>query len=235
MKAAANHTLNYGAAGAIGIVGLLVLDRFGLAPEEQIARDALSTLLVLASAFAVHRLRPIVDALLERLLRWAKGGVGIAILFSLLIPGTAEASPARVVLSCDQESEKLNGETNEIETECADPAIYLDAGIKFDGVILRLNRPREVLVGFSAGLGYGIRFSPTWWTYTASFFSVDLFAGGGYEAREEGPDAVSVHGLLVVTFLNWIGLGGGIQHAFGLANGKDETDWLGTFGVATSF
>lgn len=226
-KATGKHALNYGAGGG-GAYGLLLLaERFGwrLSPEEAIALTA-------AALWGWHRLRPLAKALYGKLLAWA----GVAAFVLTFLPGSAGASPARVVLDCAESVEVLRGDTNEIEEECTDPTWFFDAGIKFDGIVLRLNRPRDLLVGFSTGLGYGLRFSPEWWTYTAAFLALDLFAGGGFEAGLEGQDgAVSINGLAVLTFINWIGAGFGVQHAFGLGARSDVTDVLGTFGVSTSF
>lgn len=156
----------------------------------------------------------------------------VLLLFILLIPSTASASAARIVLSCTSSTSVYVAETDKIIDVCSDPDVYLDAGITFDGVVLQMNRPREIVVGFSAGLGYGLRWSPVWWTYTPSLISVDLFAGGGYAVEDK---ALTVSLLLKLTLIDWIGVGAGFAHSFGLADQPDATRWLTTYGVAKSF
>lgn len=226
-KAIGKKAIGYAGAASVGEVLMLLAERFDL---QLNAREVFYA--GLAIVWLVHRLAPLAKVLYVRLLAWA----GVAAFVVTFLSGTARASPARVVLDCTESVEVLMADTNEIEEECKDPEWFLDAGVKFDGVVLRMNRPREILVGFSTGLGYGLRFSPEWWTYTAAFLALDLFAGGGFEAGLEGQDgAVSINGLAVLTFINWIGAGLGVEHAFGLGARPDETAFLGTFGIATSF
>lgn len=171
------------------------------------------------------------DDFLKRVFR--KNGTLLVLPF-LMLPGAAEASEARLVAECAEEVEVLNGETNQIETECKRERVYFDMGIRFGGIAFKLNRPREILAGFDAGTGYGLRVRPDWWEFTPSFFSLDLFVNAGYLARELVDDAVTVGALLVATFFDWIGVGGGVSHAFGLGNSPDETTWVGTLGLSKS-
>jgi len=166
--------------------------------------------------------------------------VTLALLLALA-PATAGASGARVVLNCAETVDRIeevpgtDGAADVLTEECADPEWYMDVGLKFDGLVLRLNRPRELIVGFDAGAGYGVRWSPAFWTHTAALLAFDLFVQGGYQARESTDDAVTVSALGVITVINWIGVGVGVRHAFGLGNSSDETVSLGTLGIATSF
>ena len=159
---------------------------------------------------------------------------GLIVVLLMVLPSLASASEARLVVDCAEEVEVLNGKTNEIEKECKRERIYFDMGIRFGGVAFKLNRPREILAGFDAGTGYGIRFRPDWWSFTPSFFSIDLFANAGYLAREGIDDAITVGALLVLSLFDWIGLGGGVSHAFGLGDSYVETTWIGTAGLSKS-
>lgn len=234
MKSASGKVAGYGAAAGAYLVSIDEIE--GLLSELGLNLTAKQLgLLALAIGFAVHRLpwawskvKPILSGLYGKLLKWA----GAALL--VLVPMTADASEARVVLDCAEEVEVLNGKTNEIEKECKRERVYLDLGLRFGGVAFKLNRPREILAGFDAGTGYGVRWRPDFWSLTPSLVSVDLFVNGGYLAREGTGDAVSVGTLLVVTLFDWLGFGGGISHAFGLGNSPDETTWVGTLGIARS-
>lgn len=154
----------------------------------------------------------------------------IAALLLLTLP----SSEARLVADCAEEVEMLNGETNQIEKVCKRERVYFDMGIRFGGVAFKLNRPREILAGFDAGTGYGVRFRPDWWSFTPAFFSIDLFLNAGYLAREGTDDAVTVGALLILSLFDWFGIGGGISHAFGLGSSRDETTWVGSAGLSKS-
>ncbi len=142
------------------------------------------------------------------------------------------ASEARLVADCAEETEVLREDTNTIEKECKRERVYFDLGVRFGGVAFKLNRPREILAGFDAGTGYGLRVRPDWWTFTPAFFSADLYLNAGYLAREGIDDAVTVGVLLVLSLFDWIGFGAGVSHAFGLGNSADETTWIGVAGLS---
>lgn len=227
MKEAAKTGAPY--ANVLGVESVL------MALDERFSLDFTRTELAIAGVFISAALhfgikygRPIAAAMYRKLLKWA----GAALI--VLVPMTVDASEARLVVDCAEEIEILNGETNQIEKECKRERVYFDMGLRFGGVAFKLNRPREILAGFDAGTGYGIRVRPDWWTFTPSFFSTDIFVNGGYLAREGTDDAVTVGALLVITLFDWIGIGGGISHAFGLGNSPDETTWVGTLGLAKS-
>lgn len=223
VKNGMNHAVNYGAGGGLAYGIVKLAERFGVAISAEEAIFIAS-----ACVWVWHRIRPLFSAVYSRVLKWA----GAALI--VLVPMTVDASEARLVVDCAEEIEILNGETNQIEKECKRERVYFDMGLRFGGVAFKLNRPREILAGFDAGTGYGIRVRPDWWTFTPSLFSTDIFVNGGYLAREGTDDAVTVGALLVITLFDWIGIGGGISHAFGLGNSPDETTWIGTLGLAKS-
>jgi len=159
----------------------------------------------------------------------------LTIALASILTAAAISSPARIVLECAEYGEKLDGPTNAIERPCIDPELYFDAGLKLDALVIRLNRPREILAGFSTGLGYGLRWSPAAWTLTPTILAIDVFAGAAYQAAfDGGTDAVTVNVLGVVTLMGFFGIGAGVQHAFGLGDVPDKTDALLTFGIATT-
>lgn len=228
------EAIKNGAAGAAPYANTLGFEALLMALDERFKFGLTRTELALlapAGALALHFLwkygRPIAKALYKKLLV----ATGAAL---ILISSAAYASEARLVADCAEEVEMLNGETNQIEKTCKRERVYFDLGLRFGGVAFKLNRPREILAGFDAGAGWGLRVRPDWWDFTPSFFSLDLFANAGYVAREGTDDAVAVGGLLVLSLFDWFGVGIGINHAFGLGSSKDETTFIGSAGLAKS-
>ncbi len=164
----------------------------------------------------------------KRLAAWA--GAGLLV----LVCGSAEASPIGVTIECAKTVEKLNGETNQIETECERRRLYFDLGVMFGGLAFRLQRPRELLAGFNAGTGYGFRWCPDFWTLTPAFLAIDVFVNAGYVAREGG-DAVQVGLLGAISIMNFLGAGLGYEWVLGFGDAPDMQTPIGTVGVATSF
>ena len=178
---------------------------------------------------------------LETILLWAlpadllkKGAASAALIFALLIPATAEASPARLVADCAQQDEHLSASTNQIEKVCTRPRVYFDIGVQFGGAAFKLSRPREQLVGFNAGSGYGFRWLPDFWTLSDSFIAIDLFVVAGFVSREEG-DSLDLGLTAMLTFGNLVGGGFGYQWSLGFKGAPDAQTPIGVLGIVHSF
>ena len=159
----------------------------------------------------------------------------ILILSLFLFTSPAFGSPARITVECAKHETKLVESTNAIEQVCVKSRVYFDIGVQFAGVAFNLNRPRDILAGYNAGMGYGFRWAPDFWTLSDSFLAIDLFLNAGLDIRENEPDAVQIGLAGMVTLMNIIAGGVGYQWELGFGDRADVKRPIGILAAIVSF
>ncbi len=89
-------------------------------------------------------------------------------------------------------------------------------------------------VGLIPGFGYGIKFKPRWWTMTKYLLAGDLFVQGVLSddlETHEGSDYFNIDILLVITVMDWIGVGLGPRFKIGLEDVPHELRCVFSFGI----
>lgn len=145
------------------------------------------------------------------------------VLALLIAPAVAEASEAKIVISCARTT--TIAVLDEVEETClpGDEETWLDLSVSLDTVVFSLSRPRTYSVGLVPGVGWGFRWKPGWWTLSDAMLGIDLIVGGGFDIPDDsGPVAINVSTLLAVTIGNLFGVGAGFRYALGLGDREDD-------------
>jgi hypothetical protein len=108
--------------------------------------------------------------------------------------------------------------------------------IGFD-FFVRESKSGAYKMGIIPGVGYGIKFKPTWWKTTKYFLSLDLFVQGLLTDELEthaGNDFFNIDVIPVLVLIDWFGIGFGPRFKIGLENVPCEQRWIFSFGIRKS-
>lgn len=120
--------------------------------------------------------------------------------------------------------------------------LYLALSAGFDVFSINL-KSREYKLGAVPGVGYGLKYSPEWWTITPVLFALDVYASAGLVQNVSQLDGVTTNPsffamriLAQVTIADWIGVGFGPDIEISLNKGvKDQISPVLTLGVRKDF
>lgn len=217
------------------VVGIMEMRGLSLGPTALLSTAAVLELLALAA---------IPDNIYERIGRRLVGGNGslppsepptagppiaFILFLSLLLPGEASATDARIPLVCTSTATVLR-EISSVgvreETECVDPTEWLDLAVGVNVFALQLTGPREVVsLGASPALGMLYAWRPAGWTATPFLLGAELtlamtlISPAIVEGEATHVEIWTIAGLDLLGYLS-IGIGG----RFGLAvrEGSDD-------------
>jgi hypothetical protein len=91
--------------------------------------------------------------------------------------------------------------------------------------------------GIIPGVGYGLKFKPTWWHGSKYFLSLDLFVQGLLTDEVDahaGNDFFNIDFIPVLVLIDWFGFGFGPRFKIGLENVPSEQRWIFSFGIRKS-
>lgn len=230
----------YGLTLALVTPALLLLARQVLGevtPEWQMVVDGLAGVL---ATFISFRLLPLLDALWTILDNKIRKKAGLVILPLLLAAGgVAEASDNAVVIISRQVGTSTINVDGVIEVvPLEEPELFIDFSGSINAFVIDLDT-RKYQIGAIPGIGYGLKWSPAFWTLSDVFLAFDLFLSAGIvevpELELDGLDYFDVQVLPALTFANLftIGFGG----SFGVALHKDQpnrTAKVLTIGIGTA-
>ncbi|MDB5049243.1 MAG: hypothetical protein JWO30_2314 [Fibrobacteres bacterium] len=135
----------------------------------------------------------------------------------------------------ESKNEELTTQLSELQKESDENRkLWISESVNLD-LFVRDERTNEVKAGLSPGLGYGIRYCPTWWKNlgkTKSFIDLDFYAQAVMVNINGGNKFVDVNFLPAVTFVDWISIGIGWRGLYATENGdKDLHSVLTSFGI----
>ncbi|WP_394844966.1 hypothetical protein LZC95_48935 [Pendulispora brunnea] len=119
------------------------------------------------------------------------------------------------------------------DTEGAE-ALWLGPSVGFD-VVTYHSEESKLTAGIIPGVGYGIKWKPSWYHLNKSLLAADLFIQGVLVAGDSDKGTKDVFNfdlLPVVTILDWVGVGFGER--FHVGPGATSPDLIISFGVKTS-
>lgn len=110
--------------------------------------------------------------------------------------------------------------------------LWFGPAVAFD-FFLWESRSHDYRLGLSPGIGYGIKWSPSWWRATESFIALDLFVQMNAVTVEDGSlGYFNVDFVPAVSFLDWFGVGVGPRLSLPLKDSLEaQTTALVSFGI----
>lgn len=159
-----------------------------------------------------------------------------AICFSLIsVAGAAESQPFLSMIFVHQRVPPPPG----VLLSATDRNLFwISPSISADFISIDLDA-KTYRAGVIPGVGYGVRFSPSWWTATASFLALDLFFSGAVQNNPDphasGPQFFAIDVLAVLTAVDAVGVGIGLRNLIPIdGHSEGTTHAILTFGLRTS-
>lgn len=186
-------------------------------PEWQMAIDGLSGMI---ATFLAFRVIPLLSILWGAVEKWVKRKAGVAVLFlGVLAAPAAEASELGKAVLLSEKTQigtatiAVNGGAMDIVPLFDEKAVlYVDFSASLSAFVIDLDS-RAYQVGAIPGIGYGIKYAPSWWTLSDVFLSLDVFIQAGFveepELEPSGPDYFSWQVLPSLTIGNLVSIGVG--------------------------
>jgi len=115
-------------------------------------------------------------------------------------------------------------------------AIWFCPSVGFDVFTIDL-KTRRYVTGIVPGIGYGLKYKPAGWTATTAVVAVDLFVQATLDDNSTvvpGAKYFSIEALPIVTFLDWVSFGFGLDEYVGLSTLPSELHWVFSFGMKKS-
>jgi hypothetical protein len=114
---------------------------------------------------------------------------------------------------------------------------YFGTTIGFDAIVVDMET-RNYKTGVIPGVGWGLKWRPTWWTQSPSFIALDLFAEAAIAETNDahsGSDVFGISILPVVTLFGWVSVGYGANIQISLDSAvPDDTHAIMSFGLKHS-
>lgn len=130
--------------------------------------------------------------------------------------------------------EPLPAATAKVAT--ATPDVWFCPSVGFDVFTIDL-KTRQYVTGIVPGIGYGLKYKPAGWTATTAVVAVDLFVQATLDDNSSavpGAKYFSIEALPIVTFLDWVSVGFGLDEYVGLSTLPSELHWVFSFGMKKS-
>lgn len=112
--------------------------------------------------------------------------------------------------------------------------IFFGLAANLDIVHINLST-RKVQLGFTPGVGFGVRWAPPWWTLTRSLISVDALLGASFANLDEADDFdyFQISAVPVVSLAGFLSVGLGVSLNLALKPGaKDTLEYVFSFGLS---
>jgi hypothetical protein len=113
---------------------------------------------------------------------------------------------------------------------------WLCPSVGFDVFQIDL-KTRAYNTGIIPGIGYGLKYKPANWTATAAVLAVDLFVQAALvddSSTTPGAKYFSIEALPIVTMLDWVSIGFGLDEYVGVSSLPSELHWIFSFGMKKS-
>jgi len=112
-------------------------------------------------------------------------------------------------------------------------SLWFSPSIGFDVFQIDL-KTRQYVTGIVPGIGYGLKYKPVNWTATSAVLAVDLFVQAALvdnSTATPGAKYFSIEMLPIVTLLDWVSVGFGLDEYVGVSSLPSELHWVFSFGL----
>lgn len=118
----------------------------------------------------------------------------------------------------------------------ASGAWWFGPSIGFDVFQIDL-KTRQYVTGIVPGIGYGLKYKPAKWTATAAVLALDVFVQASLvdnSTAVPGAKYFTIEALPIVTVLDWVSVGFGLDEYVGVSSLPSELHWVFSFGMKKS-
>jgi hypothetical protein len=133
-------------------------------------------------------------------------------------------------------NQKVGATPTESTTVPVTSSLWFSPSIGFDVFQVDL-KTRQYVTGIVPGIGYGLKYCPAGWTATSAVLAVDLFVQAALvdnTATTPGAKFFSIEALPILTILDWVSLGFGVDEYVGVSSLPSELHWVFSFGLKKS-
>jgi hypothetical protein len=163
----------------------------------------------------------------------------LSVLSLLAFAGPAHAEFGRTYLS-GPHAEPVQplpkeGATGDV-TVSASGDVWLGPSVGFDVFQIDL-KTRQYVTGIVPGIGYGLKYKPAGWTMTNAVIAFDVFVQASLidnSTTVPGAKYFAIEALPIVTLIDWISVGFGMEEFIGVSSLPSELHWVFSFGMKKS-
>ncbi|HRW25057.1 MAG TPA: hypothetical protein P5298_11645 [Spirochaetia bacterium] len=126
-------------------------------------------------------------------------------------------------------------ESAEAEADSKSQELFFSLQATVDVVHVNL-ATRKVDMGFTPGVGFGMRWKPSWWSLTDSFLGVITLVGANFIDIDDVSDFdyFKVSAVPVLSIAGFLSVGYGVSYNLSLKPGsRDTLEYILSFGLST--
>jgi len=127
------------------------------------------------------------------------------------------------------------GDKDSAEADSKPQEVFLSLQATVDVVHVNL-ATRKVDLGFTPGVGFGMRWKPSWWSLTDSFLGVITLIGANFIDIDDISDFdyFKVTAVPVLSIAGFLSIGYGVSYNLSLKPGsRDTLEYILSFGLST--